>query len=59
MIGVRGMIMYLLFQILANLVIELKLLLNLLKLLVRRFSGIRDDVEVRWWGSKAKNTTGS
>jgi len=31
-------------------VVEPRPLLKLLKLLVRRFSGIRDDVEVRWRG---------
>jgi len=53
----RGTLTYPLLQVLSNLVVKFKSLLKLLKLLIRRFSGVRDDVEVRWW-AKANDTTG-
>ena len=42
----RGMTTYPLFQILANLVVELRLLLKLLRLFLRRVAGTRNGVEV-------------
>ena len=46
MTAARGTTTYPLFQILANLVVELKPLLKLLRLLVQRVAGIRNGVQV-------------
>jgi len=59
MAAARGTTMYPLFQILANLVVELKPLLKLLRLLVQRVAGIRNGEQVTKRGVEDKGYDGS
>jgi len=59
MTAARGTTTYPLFQILANLVVELKPLLKLLRLLVQRVAGIRNGVQVTKRGVGDKGCDGS
>jgi len=59
MTAARGTTTYPLFQILANLVFELKPLLKLLGLLVRGVAGIRNGVQVTKRGVEDKGCDGS